>query len=581
MNKIKSITCKRVFALLLCSLTLFALVPVQAHAYTAEVGVPYFDFSYESDGTEIMYHNSFELGGYTAGDSSGKTHRVRIWINDEEAWCIEPGHHLVLGNELKLNASDCWERLSPEVRNGILTVLAFGRPGNKDRIGGSDGSQAVATQLLIWEMVCGARNPVTFELYDDCILNCICQDGYHPEVRQVYNTIVSYMQSYRTMPSFADGTDQTLTFDNGKYSISLTDTNGVLGECTVQSSDSSVQITKSGNVLTLTSNDKLNGSVTITVTKTTGISASAQLVTYGDPELQDVIVGIAKPDDVSASFMVHTTGGNMNIIKTSEDGRVEGITMTITGEGIQKTVKTGPDGTVQIDGLAPGSYTVTEQVGEFYLPQTPQVITVVSGQTINVSFDNILKRGSLSVVKNAEDSFNSGMTFHLFGTSACGQPVDAYATTDENGVATFTDILISGEEGYSLEEVDTAVRYVTPDIQNVRVFWDETVNTEVPNVLKKFNVIIVKQDAETGSSRGEATLEGAVYGLYRGDELVERLVTDAEGYAVSGYYICGDNWTVREITPPEGYALDEAVFLRPCTQLNTVVRIPSASWNSR
>ena len=106
---------------------------------------------------------------------------------------------------------------------------------------------------------------------------------------------------------------------------------------------------------------------------------------------------------------------------------------------------------------------------------------MVSGQTVNVSFDNVLKRGSLSVVKNAEDSFMSGMRFHLYGTAACGQPVDAYATTDENGVATFRDILISGEEGYSLEEVDTAVRYVTPDIQNVRVFWNETVNAEMSN----------------------------------------------------------------------------------------------------
>ena len=560
MNKTKMLSGKRLLAMLLCCLMVLALVPVQAQAYTAEVGVPYFDFSYESDGTEIMYHNSFELGGYTAGDSSGNSHRVRIWINEEEAWCIEPGHHLLLGDELRLNASDCWERLSEDVKNGILTVLAFGRPGNKDRIGGSDGSQTVATQLLIWEMVCGARNPVTFERYDECILNCICQDGHHPEVRQVYDTIVSFMQSYKTMPSFADGTEQSLAFENGKYTLSLTDTNGVLSDCTVEVSDSAVEVTRSGNVLTLSCNESLSGSVTVTLTKTSGISANAQLVTYGDPNLQDVIVGIAKPEDVKASFSVSTGGGNMNLIKTSEDGVVEGISLTVTGEGIQKTVKTGPDGTILIEDLAPGEYTVTELTGEQYLPQNPQVVTVVSGQTVNVSFDNVLKRGSLSVVKNAEDSFMSGMRFHLYGTAACGLPVDAYATTDENGVATFTDILISGEEGYSLEEVDTAVRYVTPDIQNVRVFWNETVNAEMSNVLKKFNVIILKQDAEHGSSRGTATLAGAVYGLFRGDELVEQMVTDADGYAVSGYYVCGDDWTVREITPPEGYALDETVY---------------------
>jgi len=71
MNKIKMLSGKRLLAMLLCCLMVLALVPVQAQAYTAEVGVPYFDFSYESDGTEIMYHNSFELGGYTAGDQAG------------------------------------------------------------------------------------------------------------------------------------------------------------------------------------------------------------------------------------------------------------------------------------------------------------------------------------------------------------------------------------------------------------------------------------------------------------------------------------------------------------------------------
>lgn len=551
---------KRIFAMLLCCLMLVSMLPVQAHAFTAQRGVPYFDFSYESDGTEIMYHDHFELGGYEAGDASGTSHRVRIWINEEEAWCIEPGHHLVLGDELQLGASDCWNRLSADVKNGILTVLAFGRPGNGARIGGSDGSQTVATQLLIWEMVCGARNPVTFELYDDCILNCICAGGHHPEVRAVYNNIVNYMMMYKKMPSFANGSTQSMTYENGKYSVTLTDNNGVLTDCTVAASNSAIKVTKSGNTLTLTSADYIDGEATITLTKSSGISASAQLVTYGDPSLQDVIVGIAKPDDVVATFKVKTPGGNLNIIKTSEDGKVDNITMTVSGNGLNQTVKTGADGTILLKGLVPGTYTVAEQVADYYIPQPAQKVTVVAGQTVNVSFDNILKKGSLSVVKNSEDQFNAGMKFHLFGTSASGLPVDAYAITDENGVATFNDVLIGTNTGYTLEEVDTAVRYVTPDTQNVKVFWDETSNTVVPNILKKFNVSISKSDAESGTSQGDGTLAGAVYGLYNGDELIEQLVTDANGNATSGYYICGESWTIREISPSEGYLLDETVY---------------------
>ena len=55
------------------------------------------------------------------------------------------------------------------------------------------------------------------------------------------------------------------------------------------------------------------------------------------------------------------------------------------------------------------------------------------------------------------------MKFHLYGTSASGIEVSEYATTDENGVATFKNVLIAGAAGYTMEEVDTAVRYVIPD----------------------------------------------------------------------------------------------------------------------
>ena len=120
LKSMKNTKFKRFLTGLLCCLMLFGLMPGTAFAYTAEKGVPYFDFSYESDGTEIMYHDSFSLGGYTAGSSSGTEHRVRIWINDEEAYCIEPGHHLILGDELHLGASDCWERLNPNIQNQVI-----------------------------------------------------------------------------------------------------------------------------------------------------------------------------------------------------------------------------------------------------------------------------------------------------------------------------------------------------------------------------------------------------------------------------------------------------------------------------
>ena len=134
-----------------------------------------------------------------------------------------------------------------------------------------------------------------------------------------------------------------------------------------------------------------------------------------------------------ASFKVKTPGGNVRIVKASEDGVIAGISMTISGNGINQTVKTGADGSMEVKGLVPGTYTVTEQVADYYEPQKEHSITVVAGETAKVSFNNKLKKGNLTVVKNAEDGLNAGITFRLHGKSASGQNVDLLATSDGTG----------------------------------------------------------------------------------------------------------------------------------------------------
>ena len=121
-------------------------------------------------------------------------------------------------------------------------------------------------------------------------------------------------------------------------------------------------------------------------------------------------------------------------------------------------------------------------------------MTIVSGQTATVNFNNVLKRGSLEVTKTSEDGLVEGMTFHLYGTSLSGQPVDEYAVTDSSGVARFENVLIG--TGYVLEEVDTPIRYVVPDSQTATIEWNEVTHKSVNNVLKKFRVTVTKSDPE-------------------------------------------------------------------------------------
>lgn len=174
------------------------------------------------------------------------------------------------------------------------------------------------------------------------------------------------------------------------------------------------------------------------------------------------------------------------------------------------------------------------------------------------------------------DGFTKGMKFRLYGTSVSGRNVDVTATTDETGVATFENILIAGVSGYTLEEVDTAIRYVVPEDQNVTVKWKETTSASVNNILKKFNATVVKSDAETGIAQGDATLTGAVYGIYHDGQLVDQYTTDENGSFTTDYYVCDNTWTIKEIAASEGYLLDENEYHVGAEPENYTVELNSA-----
>ncbi len=220
--------------------------------------------------------------------------------------------------------------------------------------------------------------------------------------------------------------------------------------------------------------------------------------------------------------------GNCKIVKTSEDGIVEGLTFTISGDNFSKTVTLDSTGMVLVEGLRPGTYTITEQVVDRYEPQAAQTVTIATGETATVTFANVLKRGALKVTKTAEDGLNTGIQFKLSGTALNGQAVELYATTDGSGVATFTDVLISGSTPYVLEEVNTELKYVVPVTQNVTINWNEVTNAAVHNELKRGTLKVTKT-AEDGLAEG---VRFKLSGISLSGEAVELYATtDKNGIA--------------------------------------------------
>ena len=557
---------KRAAAVLMAAVTTLSVLPATTAFAAGDIGTISFTHTYDRNGNAIRYNSSDVFDGYTAG-GAGKYH-YRMYVDGDTAFCIQPGVPLRTGNTLKKNSSETWNALSANQKKAVGLALLYGYQGNRGSLPGSDDEKWLATQTLVWEFVKGCRESTgSYQQTSQKIYNVNFGSNYpNSGAVEVYNQIVSLMGRHNTIPSFMSGgandITKELSYQDGKYTLTLTDKNGVLSEYSFASSDSKVSVAKSGNQLIITSETAFDGSVRITATRSNvpTVSSSAKMIAYGDPNLQDVVTGVENADAVRAYLNVETPTGTIALKKTSEDGVVAGISFVIKGEkNFNKTVTTDENGNITVEGLFPGTYTVTEQSIDKYEPQETQTITLIGGKTTTVNFNNTLKRGSLKVVKTSEDSLVEGVTFHLYGTSLSGLAVDEYAVTDADGVARFENVLISGNTPYVLEEVDTAVRYVVPASQTAPIEWNKVTERSFTNILKKFNVTVTKTDTETGTPQGDASLAGAVYGIYKGEELVDTYTTDENGQFTTDYYVCGDDWSIREISPSEGYLLDETI----------------------
>lgn len=159
--------------------------------------------------------------------------------------------------------------------------------------------------------------------------------------------------------------------------------------------------------------------------------------------------------------------------------------------------------------------------------------------------------GNLKLVKTSEDGNVANIEF-----TVKGDDYSKTVKTNSKGEFELTD-LVPGK--YTVTE-HTPTEYAEQKSKTVNVESGKTATVSFSNVLKKWNLTVTKTDAETKSAQGDATLAGAVYGIYNNGKLVDKYTTDKNGSFTTSYYVCGDNWTLKEIEPSEGYLLDETEY---------------------
>ena len=595
MKKLYRRSISGLLALLICFTAILGSgMTAYAAAFTGETADSY-SVAFPRDGdANLDYSGTWGhdelhyMNGWTSGEATWMTTLHTIGSFDGPAcYCIEPGVPRNLYRSYESYGEDYWDTFPAEYNRTIDgrtmktllgRIMQYGYQGNlsldwrsQNKADADKLAHMMATQVLVWETVVGERD-ADFNHVDPGSADAV-KSVYrtsHPlysRFSAYYDSIEASVKKHTVVPSFMDRSEEAaqtveLSWDGGRYTATLTDTNGVLGEYAFSSAQSDMTFAVDGNDLTISAETASTDGVTITAVRNNtrqGVVVWSDGHYGPDGTMQDVVTFRDTVSDPMYAYLhLKVSYGSVKIVKTSEDGEVSGISFTVSGNGTEQTVTTNADGEMQLDDLRPGVYTVTEQSNDRYEPQEVRQVTVISGQVATVAFHNMLKRGSLEVVKTAEDGLNEGVKFHLTGTSLAGLSVDEYAVTGSNGKAVFSDVLIGTD--YILSEVDTGIRYVVPEDQTTAVEWNTVTQAEVRNVLKKWSATVTKRDAETGLPQGDATLAGAVYGVYRGEELVDTYTTDESGQFTTTDYVCGNDWTIRELSPSEGYLLDDTVY---------------------
>lgn len=518
---------------------------------------------------------------------------------DEPLYCIEPWRNYAAstsGNsvdrDVTLNGSgsttgsNVWYSLPSARREAIGLILLYSDQQWNHSISVTTTKKdsnpnvplRVATQILIYEIVCGLRDPSSFNRNSSNECGTSGDVFYNAAAASVsgftscYNSLVSAIQSAKKIPSFcgsSSGSAPTiqLSGDTG----SAYDSNGVLSVFSF-SNGNGAKFSKSGNTLNITKTGDISESTVFTTTRyLPSASNSSYNIWYMSGSSYQTTISLcnAGSSGLNAYFKIKAPSlGNISLTKTTEDGQnLSGWKFGIYSDAACANLVSGPyttnsSGKLSVTKLTAGTYYVKElgntdsSVDALYscASTNPQRVTITSGGTTSVSFYNKRNTGSVKLIKETNTGKNlSGWQIGLYTDAACTNPVSGSPfTTGADGTVTVSGLqkgIYYAKEIFTDDpywEFDTAVKSVTVAVGKT---------AEVTFTNTHYGRIEIHKTTNTGNQLGGWTFrvrdsEGNSYGDF---------TTDDNGYA------CTDNlplgrYTIVELPTDDNYWLTELGF---------------------
>ncbi|OPX46861.1 SpaA isopeptide-forming pilin-related protein [Clostridium thermobutyricum] len=294
-------------------------------------------------------------------------------------------------------------------------------------------------------------------------------------------------------------------------------------------------------------------------------------------EVQTIVINSNDVSNVQSITVVDgQETGNITITKEGlNKEKLAGAIFEITGpNGFNREVTTGDNGSVSLNGLAWGTYTIKEikapQGYELnYKPQTVNINAKTVNLTQGLTFTDIRLNGSIKVTKLGKDGVKlSGAEFTITGANNFKKVI----TTDINGVATLNNLpwgTYSIKEtkapiGYKLSDKTQTVNINSNDVSQIQgVTFNDT------QILGKLSIIKTGKDG--------VKLQGAEFTVTGPNGFNETVTTNKEGVASLSNLPWG-TYSVKEIKAPEGYNLNKTVKTVQVTN-ESVGQIQSLTFN--